>query len=93
MARRYGIASLDEARAYLAHPILGRRLMACIAAMNALAESDPKRVLGPIDGVKFRSCLTLFLAADPGNDGLRTALDKFYGGEEDDRTLALLRRP
>ena len=90
MAQRYGIASLAEARAYLAHPVLGPRLMACVAAMNALPESNAERVLGPIDGVKFRSCLTLFLAADPGNAGLRTALDKFYAGEQDQRTLALL---
>lgn len=91
MARRYGIASLDEARAYLAHQVLGPRLLACVEAMNALPESNPERVLGSIDGVKLRSCLTLFLAADPGNAALRTALDKFYGGAEDQRTLALLR--
>jgi uncharacterized protein (DUF1810 family) len=90
MARRYGIASLDEARAYLAHPVLGPRLIACVAVMNALPESNAERVLGSIDGVKFRSCLTLFLAADPGNAALRTALDKFYGGVRDERTLALL---
>src|SRR4030095_1663858 len=83
MARRYGIASLDEARAYLAHPVLGPRLIACVAAMNALPESNAERVLGSIDGVKFRSCLTLFLAADPGNAALRAALDKFYGGKQD----------
>jgi uncharacterized protein (DUF1810 family) len=90
MAQRYGIASLDEAKAYLAHPVLGPRLIACVEAMNALAESDAQRVLGAIDAVKFRSCLTLFLAADPGNAALRVALDKFYGGREDERTLALL---
>jgi uncharacterized protein (DUF1810 family) len=90
MAMRYGIASLAEARAYLAHPVLGPRLLACIAAVNALAETNPERVLGAIDATKFRSCLTLFLAADPGNAALRTALDKFYAGERDQRTLALL---
>jgi uncharacterized protein (DUF1810 family) len=91
MAQRYGIASIDEARAYLAHPVLGPRLMACVDAMNALPESNAERVLGAIDAVKFRSCLTLFLAADAGNASLRAALDKFYGGREDERTLALLR--
>ena len=90
MAQRYGIASLAEARAYLAHPVLGPRLMACVAAMNGLPESNAERVLGAIDGVKFRSCLTLFLAADPGNAALRTALDKFYAGQADVRTLTLL---
>jgi uncharacterized protein (DUF1810 family) len=92
MAQRYGIASLPEARAYLAHPVLGPRLLACVSAMNALPDSDPARVLGAIDGVKFRSCLTLFLAADPRNAALRSALAKFYGGQEDPRTLALLHR-
>jgi uncharacterized protein (DUF1810 family) len=91
MAQRYGIASLDEAKAYLAHPVLGPRLMACVEAMNALPESNAERVLGAIDAVKFRSCLTLFLAADPGSTSLRAALDKFYGGREDERTLALLK--
>jgi len=91
MATRYGIASLAEARAYLAHPVLGPRLLACVAAMNALPESNAERVLGGIDATKFRSCLTLFLAADPGNAALRTALDKFYAGQQDPRTLDLLR--
>ena len=92
MAQRYGIASLDEAKAYLAHPVLGPRFMACVDAMNALPESNAGRVLGAIDAVKFRSCLTLFLAADPDNAALRAGLDKFYGGREDERTLALLGR-
>ena len=91
MATRYGIASLGEARAYLAHPLLGPRLLACVAAMNALPESNAGDVLGAIDATKFRSCLTLFLAADPGDATLRAALDKFYAGEPDPRTIALLR--
>jgi uncharacterized protein (DUF1810 family) len=90
MAARYGIASLDEAKAYLAHPLLGPRLMACVQALNALPGGDAEGVLGAIDAVKFRSCLTLFLAADPGNGALRAALDRYYGGHGDDRTLALL---
>lgn len=91
MARRYGIASLEEARAYLAHPVLGPRLRACVDAMNALAGDDPVRVLGPIDAVKLRSCLTLFLAAAPGDPAFSQALVKYYGAREDERTLALLR--
>ena len=89
-ARRYAIASLDEARAYLAHPILGPRLVACVDAMNALPGSNAEHVLGGIDAAKFRSCLTLFLVADPGNAALRDALKKYYRGREDERTLALL---
>ncbi len=91
MARRYGIASLAEARAYLAHPVLGPRLRACVDAMNALPGSDPVKVLGAVDAVKFRSCLTLFLAAAPGDSALRAALARYYEGEEDEQTLELLR--
>lgn len=58
MAQRYGIASLDEARAYLAHPVLGNRLRECVRVLNLLTEASVSRVLGDIDAVKLRSCLT-----------------------------------
>ena len=90
MAARYGIGSLDEARAYLAHPVLGPRLIECAAAMNGLRGGSAAEVLGAIDAAKFRSCLTLFLAAEPDNAVLREALDKYYAGVADGRTLALL---
>ncbi len=89
-ALRYGLGSAAEARAYLAHPVLGPRLRECAAAMNALVTSDPVQVLGPVDAAKFQSCLTLFLAVCPEESALRTALDKFYGGATDARTLELL---
>jgi uncharacterized protein (DUF1810 family) len=92
-AIHYGIASADEARAYLAHPILGPRLIECVAAMNALRGVTAARVLGNIDAAKFRSCVTLFLAVDPDNAVLREALDKYFAGEADALTLALLRTP
>jgi uncharacterized protein (DUF1810 family) len=85
MARTYAIRSLEEARAYLAHPPLGPRLRACVAAMDALAERDPARVLGGIDAVKLRSSLTLFAAVDPWFAG---GLDRWFGGERDPATLA-----
>lgn len=91
MSTRYGIGSLAEACAYLAHPVLGPRLIECVAAMNALEGRSAVQVLGAIDAAKLRSCLTLFLAAEPGNAVLREALDKFYAGDEDAKTLALLR--
>src|SRR4051812_8922452 len=87
----YGIASAAEARAYLAHPILGPRLLECVAAMNALRGLAATQVLGVVDAAKFRSCLTLFLAVDPDNATLREALDKYFAGEADVRTLELLR--
>ena len=86
----YGIASADEARAYLAHPVLGPRLTQCVAAMNALRESSAVQVLGPVDAAKFRSCLTLFLAVDPENAVFAEALAKYYAGAADEKTLALL---
>lgn len=90
-ALHYGIVSADEARAYLAHPVLGARLHECVAAMNALPTSDPVAVLGPLDAAKFRSCLTLFLAVAPKDEAFAAALRKFYGGAADERTLARLR--
>jgi uncharacterized protein (DUF1810 family) len=91
MAAHYGIGSLDEARAYLGHRVLGPRLIECAAAMNGLRGRSAAEVLGAIDAAKFRSCLTLFLAVEPGNAVLREALDKYYAGVHDERTLALLR--
>ena len=90
-ATHYGIASLDEARAYLAHPVLGQRLLACVAAMNEHHGVSAVQILGSIDAAKFRSCLTLFLAVDPDNAMLREALDKYYDGVRDEKTLSLLR--
>ena len=91
MSTLYGIRSKDEAQAYLAHPVLGSRLLECVAAMNALRNVSAIDVLGPIDAAKFRSCLTLFLAVDPHNAALREALDKYFAGTQDESTLALLR--
>lgn len=91
MSQRYGIASLDEARAYLAHPLLGPRLRECVAAINAHAHEDAETILGGIDAQKFRSCLTLFIRAGGGGP-FDTALRTFYAGREDEATLALLAR-
>ena len=60
MAQRYAVSGLPEARAYLAHPVLGPRLVECVRALDGLEEHDPRQVLGDIDAVKLRSCLTLF---------------------------------
>jgi uncharacterized protein (DUF1810 family) len=87
----YGIGSADEARAYLAHPVLGPRLTETVAAMNALRGLSAAQILGPVDAAKFRSCLTLYLSVDPGNAVFREALDKYFAGAQDERTLALLR--
>lgn len=89
-AQYYGIASIDEARAYLGHALLGPRLGQCLDALIPWAgECTPEQILGPIDAAKLKSCLTLFDAAEPGSR-FRTALDAFYAGAEDEQTLALL---
>ena len=89
MAQRYGIASLAEARAYLAHPVLGPRLRECCALMLAVPERSAHEILGPTDDLKFRSCLTLFSRAAPDEPVFRQALQRFYGCKPDPRTLAL----
>jgi uncharacterized protein (DUF1810 family) len=90
MADFYGIGSAREAEAYLAHPVLGPRLRECVAAMNALDGPSAVQVLGGIDAAKFRSCLTLFRSVDPADALWGDALDTFFAGVPDERTLAIL---
>ena len=86
MARRYAIASLDEARAYLAHPTLGARLRDCVRIILALPETDAQAIFGSIDAMKLRSSLTLFHRAAPEEPLFSGALGKFFGGEPDPLT-------
>jgi uncharacterized protein (DUF1810 family) len=89
-ALHYGIASLDEARAYLAHPLLGTRLRQCVDAILPWAgDKTPEAIFGPVDAMKLRSSLTLFDAAEPRGLFGR-ALAAFFAGKADERTLALL---
>jgi uncharacterized protein (DUF1810 family) len=90
MAQRYAIASRAEAAAYLAHPALGPRLRACVAALNAIHGRTAREVLGSPDDAKLRSCLTLFAHATADNADFRAALARYYGGAEDPATLARL---
>ena len=86
----FAIASLDEARAYLAHPVLGARLRESVAALMAWAGRKPaEQILGPVDTMKLRSCLTLFEAAS-GDRPFGHAIDAFFDGRRDDVTLRLL---
>jgi len=90
-AVHYGVRGLDEARAYLAHPVLGPRLVDCADVLAGLEATDPVEVLGGIDAVKLRSSMTLFAHAadDEGTRRRFTAvLDHYFGGEEDPATLA-----
>ena len=90
MAVRYAIGSLAEARAYAEHPLLGPRLNEATALMLRHRGRPAEAVLGGIDALKFRSCMTLFAAAAPGEALFGTALAAFFGGVPDPRTLAIL---
>jgi uncharacterized protein (DUF1810 family) len=89
-AQFYGIASLDEARAYLAHPVLGPRLAECTELVNAVEGRTAHDIFGSPDDMKFRSSMTLFALAAPEEPLFTAALAKYFGGERDGRTLELL---
>lgn len=93
MAERYGIADADEARAYIAHPVLGPRLRECVQAMLRHRTASAEDILGGVDAMKFRSCLTLFMEVAPHVPEFEQALRRFHGGERDLRTMELLSRP
>ena len=91
MAQRYAIASLDEARAYLAHPVLGPRLVECTGLVNAVTGRSVHEIFGSPDDMKFRSSMTLFArAAGPDQVVFSEALSRYFGGAEDQRTVDLL---
>ena len=91
MAERYGMASLDEARAYLAHAVLGPRLRDCCSLVLAVQGSSAHEIFGSPDDSKFRSSLTLFKHAAPEEQVFADCLRRYYNGIEDPATLALLR--
>jgi uncharacterized protein (DUF1810 family) len=90
MARRYAISGLDEARAYLAHPILGPRLRQCAAAATAVTGLSALHIFGSPDHLKLRSSATLFAAVSPPDSLFHRLLDKYFEGKPDSRTLDLL---
>lgn len=87
----WGITGLDEARAYLRHPLLGPRLVACVEAIQSHPGRSAADILGPLDAMKLRSCLTLFARAADDPTPFVAALDRHFGGEEDPRTVERLR--
>lgn len=89
-AQRYAVSGLPEARAYLAHPVLGPRLVECARALLDQPDSDPVRVLGPIDAQKLRSSMTLFSRAASDEATFDEVLDRFFGGEPDGVTIERL---
>jgi uncharacterized protein (DUF1810 family) len=90
MSRLYAISSLEEARAYVAHPVLGPRLEACAAAMLAVKGRTATDILGSIDATKLRSSMTLFHLAAPDEPPFGQVLDRYFDGVADPATEALL---
>ncbi|MCD8295722.1 MAG: DUF1810 domain-containing protein [Clostridia bacterium] len=90
MAEYYAIEDIEEAKAYLADETLRSRLVEISTALLGLASNDPLKVMGWPDNLKLRSCMTLFREADPSIDVFQKVLDKYYGGEPDQKTLAIL---
>ncbi|MBZ6076687.1 DUF1810 domain-containing protein [Microvirga puerhi] len=91
MSDFYGIGSLDEARAYLGHPVLGERLVRCTAQVLQIGDRSLRAIFGTPDDMKFRSSMTLFdRAAGKDQDIFQRALDRYCDGKADERTLAHL---
>jgi len=91
MSRRYAIQSLDEAEAYLNHPILGDRLLECTRTVLGITGRSAREILGSPDDLKLRSCATLFEVLSPPDSVFVQLLDRFYDGERDAKTLQLLK--
>ena len=90
MSQRFAIASLDEARAYLAHPVLGARLRDCAGVVLATTGRTAEQIFGSTDAMKLRSCMTLFQRAAADDQVFAQVLDRFYGGVADEATDARL---
>jgi uncharacterized protein (DUF1810 family) len=91
-ATHYAISSIEEAHAYLRHPILGPRLLECTELVNAIEGRSIEEIFGDIDSVKFRSSMTLFAKADPSKPVFTTALETCFTGQRDPLTLELLKK-
>ncbi len=92
MAQHYAIGGLAEARAYLAHPVLGARLRECSALVLAVQGASVHGIFGSPDNMKFHSSMTLFAQAAPDDALFRACLDKYFGGVPDQATLDLLHK-
>jgi uncharacterized protein (DUF1810 family) len=87
--QHFAIKSLDEARAYLAHPVLGPRLSECAEAVLAVTARSATEIFGSPDDMKLRSCATLFAAVSPAGSPFHRIIDRYFDGRPDPRTLAL----
>lgn len=91
MARRHALSGLEEAKAFLAHPLLGTRLVHISALLLGLETNNPTEIFGFPDDIKLRSSMTLFALACPEEPVFQQVLDRFFGGDKDPLTLRLLR--
>jgi uncharacterized protein (DUF1810 family) len=92
MAQQFSIASIDEAKAYLQHPVLGPRLRECTQLVLNVEGRSAEEIFGYPDNLKFRSCMTLFLTAATDNAIFKDALIKYFGGKPDQQTMNVLAR-
>jgi uncharacterized protein (DUF1810 family) len=90
MAKRYGIKSLDEAEAYMQHPVLGQRLIEICTALLQLKSNDAYAIFGSPDDMKLKSSMTLFASLPDAYPVFQSILDKFFNGEPDSKTLHLI---
>jgi uncharacterized protein (DUF1810 family) len=86
MARTYAISSMEEARAYVAHPLLGPRLVECAGIVAGLQGRTAREIFGEVDAQKLHSSMTLFHRASPGEPSFRPVLDVYFDGREDPAT-------
>ncbi|QRY66685.1 DUF1810 domain-containing protein [Ensifer sp. PDNC004] len=90
MAQRYAISGLDEASAYLAHPVLGPRLRECTERANVVTGSSAHDIFSSPDDIKFRSSMTLFAEVEKDGGPFGVALERYFAGEKDRRTMEIL---
>lgn len=91
-AKFYGIAGLEEAEAYLAHPVLGKHLIEISEALLKIEDKTAAEIFGTPDDMKLRSCMTLFAKVPGTNEVFEKILDKYFGGSHDDYTEELLQK-
>jgi uncharacterized protein (DUF1810 family) len=90
MSREFGISSVAEAQAYLRHPVLGPRLIACARILMGITDKSAMEILGTIDSKKLRSSMTLFMSAQPEEPVFREVLAKYFHGSADQETIVRL---
>jgi uncharacterized protein (DUF1810 family) len=90
ISNRYALSSIDEARCYLKHELLGARLRGCTQLVLDIQNRTAEDIFGPVDAMKFRSSMTLFSLCSPSKSLFDSAIEKYFGGKKDPRTIELL---